>query len=898
VVLVLFVAALLRIAALSDLPPGPHYDEAVNIIITRTIAFGGARPFPMVENFQGREVLYYYLAAPLLSLVHDGRFSLQLLGVFLNLLLVAATASLARSMFPGRRGAGIALAAGIVAAFSLPQVLLARQAFRAITLPTMQALALLLLWWGLRGARPRYLWLVLGGLVAGASIYTYNASRLFPVWLALGGGFLLLTSSGNRLARLRHGLAFFVPLAVVAIPFALYGLRNPDIFLGRLYEVTGGPEEITLWESLRLHARMFFLSGETILRYNPRGRPYFTPVESIFLIVGGVVSLWALWQSRRPALERTAYFMLLLSPLMILPSVISTSGFPPNHMRSIAMVPLIFILIGVGVHALLARLPERIGLYVLLVALIGGAAHTAQDYFAWARRADLYLEADADLAAAATWAEGQSADTIYIAAQDYNHPTVQVITSQDVRWLGTDTLFLPAANDAVVIFPRSAPPPPAFQDVLDAAATPIETVPDAPDNAPAFAAYALTADADLPLNAPATSIENNLLDLRGTFTEIAYPNGRFAATTAWYVKSQIPTGDLTPVVQMEDGLGNVIARAESFSIGSDQWVPGETLLRRVPGLRVPLGTPPGLYPLRWTWVARADETYLPYLEDGRQAGIWAQVGEVEVLRPQSFPPAADLEMDVRVERDIAPGLRLLGWDTPPQDARPGETLSLTLHWQGTESAEQARIPRAYTVRLGENQLALNAPTFDQNPPPGWLPGQLMTDRLTVIVPRDAASGAYPLRLIVGGEEVELTTLSIDGRPRQMEAPTVDTQLATDFGGQVILYGYTAATTDESFELRLVWRAVRPMTRDYTVFVHLVDTATGDIIAQQDQMPDANAYPTSLWLEGEFVEDVYRFETPTGPFDVRVGLYNAATGQRLLTADDDTFARLTLSAMAP
>jgi hypothetical protein len=397
-VVILLAAAGLRVVRLADLPPGPHYDEAVNLIITRTVAYGGARPFPMVENYQGREVLYYYLTAPLL-LIHDSRFALQLAGVYANVLLVALTMTLGRLMVGGRRGAVIGLAAGIVAAVSLPHVLLARQAFRAITLPTMQGLALVCLWRGLHGGRRR--WLIAGGVFGGLALYTYNSSRLFPVWLGFAGLGLLLFSGGERVRRLRQGAAFFAPLVIVALPFGVYAVQKPDVFMGRLYEVTGGAD-VSLAESVALHARMFFMHGEALLRYNPPGRPYFSPVEGALLLVGLGAAAWGIVRGRDP-LARAGALLLLLSPLMVLPSVIATGGLPPNHMRSIAMTPLIFVVVGLGFERVTARLSTRWRSALLVLALAAGTINTGRAYFAWASRADLYTATDADLAAAAQW---------------------------------------------------------------------------------------------------------------------------------------------------------------------------------------------------------------------------------------------------------------------------------------------------------------------------------------------------------------------------------------------------------------------------------------------------------------------------------------------------------------
>ncbi|MBC7813519.1 MAG: glycosyltransferase family 39 protein [Burkholderiales bacterium] len=355
-VLVLLVAAWLRLWQLHQYPPGPHYDEAVELLITRSIAFGGARFFPIVPSYQGREVLFYYLNAPLLSLFGDHIFTLQISNVLSNLISLAASVALGRTMFGGRRGVIVGLAMGIAFAISFPQVWLSRQAFRTSALLLCQCLALLCLWRGLKARRYDWLWLAVGGVFAGAALYTYMASRLFPLWLLIGGALLIALDRGNRRKRLRQGVVFFGAMAIIAAPMIAFAVREPDIFIGRLTEVTQTDDAITLGESIIRHLKMFFIKGEDLLRYNDPGRPYLTLPEGILMLLGMGVGLWRLLRGQGSALERAAYGLALLSPLMVIPSVISVGGFPPNHMRSIGMIPLLFVLVAVGAEWVLSKI--------------------------------------------------------------------------------------------------------------------------------------------------------------------------------------------------------------------------------------------------------------------------------------------------------------------------------------------------------------------------------------------------------------------------------------------------------------------------------------------------------------------------------------------------------------
>lgn len=83
-------------------------------------------------------------------------------------------------------------------------------------------------------------------------------------------------------------------------------------------------------------------------------------------------------------------------------------------------------------------------------------------------------------------------------------------------------------------------------------------------------------------------------------------------------------------------------------------------------------------------------------------------------------------------------------------------------------------------------------------------------------------------------------------------------------------------TDELLQLTLSWEALRPLERDYQVFVHVYDP-TLNLLAQADHSPVNGFYPTSSWRPGEIVEDRVAFRIPTqaleAGFYLAVGLYD-------------------------
>ncbi|MHB0859577.1 MAG: glycosyltransferase family 39 protein [Anaerolineae bacterium] len=87
-------------------------------------------------------------------------------------------------------------------------------------------------------------------------------------------------------------------------------------------------------------------------------------------------------------------------------------------------------------------------------------------------------------------------------------------------------------------------------------------------------------------------------------------------------------------------------------------------------------------------------------------------------------------------------------------------------------------------------------------------------------------------------------------------------------------------------VELTWSAEGPVAADYKVFVHLVD-ASGRLVAQHDALPGGDQ-ATTAWQEGHTVVDRHGLLLPealdAGTLRLVVGLYDSATGERLLTRD--------------
>ena len=87
---------------------------------------------------------------------------------------------------------------------------------------------------------------------------------------------------------------------------------------------------------------------------------------------------------------------------------------------------------------------------------------------------------------------------------------------------------------------------------------------------------------------------------------------------------------------------------------------------------------------------------------------------------------------------------------------------------------------------------------------------------------------------------------------------------------------------EALQVTLFWQPRTETNRSYSVFVHLLDKQ-GQIVAQHDGIPANGTLPTNIWLSDEIIAEAHTADLcglPAGQYDLRVGLYDLTTGQRL------------------
>ncbi|MCP4425147.1 MAG: phospholipid carrier-dependent glycosyltransferase, partial [Chloroflexi bacterium] len=852
--LILLIAAALRLPDLPDAPPGLHYDEAANGTLAADIGLRGDRPI-FISSYTGKETLFFYLAGGLMRLVGDSVFTLRLTAAFVGLLTVAATYWLGREALRDRRAA---LLAAALLAVSFWHLLFSRLGFRAIAQPLLQALMAAALLRGLR--RERWGWLAVSGLFLGLTAYTYLAARLFPVILLLAALPLLLNRQTIGLRWRQLGLTTAVALLVLS-PLLGYFIVRPDAFWVRIGQAAPVPGGLSLGESYLKSLQMFFLVGDPYWRFNVPLRPLFNWFWGGLLVVGWAV-LALRWRRLESDWRRAATLLLLLTPfLMILPTALATNEIVPSNLRAIGLIPFIFYLPAIGLTTLLDDLAKRgngfsaatTTLAVIFLLLVGGGWLARRDYFqTWAAQPELYYESDGDLTAVAQFLDEIETEnkTLYVAALHYQHPTLAFLSEKygQIKWLPkSQALVFPARGAAIYVYPHNSPLPDWAAPFLESAK--LLPVLPAPTGELAFAAYEMAAPPEISVPNPINAQFGDAVTLLGYEVDPGAADVSLPLTLYWRIEGA-PTADFTPFVHLEDAWGHRWGQAETFAYPAPQWELGETVIQRV-AVSVPPGTPPGAYRLRVGLFAAATGERLPRLDEaGRYAGD-SFIIENAAIQPAP-PPERLPQPPFAIDEPVRSGLRLLGYERGAKTAVTGETVGLGLWWLAGQSQPHLTTRLELRPALGSTENGPGIILIDTQPVHGlypfanWQTPLFLIDRADVRIPNDVAPGDYHLfvRIFDAADEMlfaaDLGPLTIEASERIFAPPSVERPLDITFSGEIALLGYDLEPVEDNrFALTLVWQAITPPADDYTVFVHLLGLDGVCCLWQADMMPRQN-----------------------------------------------------------
>ena len=134
--------------------------------------------------------------------------------------------------------------------------------------------------------------------------------------------------------------------------------------------------------------------------------------------------------------------------------------------------------------------------------------------------------------------------------------------------------------------------------------------------------------------------------------------------------------------------------------------------------------------------------------------------------------------------------------------------------------------------------------------------------------------------------------------RRAGAPQIANRRDETFGQFARLLGYSVSVADDqgifqtaspllmagqTVRVTLWWQAATRISRDYTVFVHALDS--GGQLAGQHDSPPANGFrPSSQWADQEVVRDIHYLVLSANAAEIEAGLYDGQTAERLETTN--------------
>lgn len=630
VLLITALAALLRLYALTALPPGLHFDEAFKGVNARDL-LEGAPPRLFFESNMGEEPTAIYLTAAVLALAGQQPWLIRLPSALVGVLTVPLTWWLGRELFQtsearaagGRQGEGAGSWVGLTAALVLSilywHLSFSRIGMEPILVPLFMTLTFASLVWGLNAGR-RWAF-ILAGVALGGCLYTYKAGYFVPVVVLLYG---VQRAVGEQGFVRRHGrrlLVMALAALLVAAPIIGYWVGHPVHFWHR-------PSSVALWfadvtpegglgpalaTNLVRTLGMFFVEGDANPRSNLPGRPVLDPFLALLFLVGLGRALVG-W--RRPSFALPVIWL----AVMILPTVVTE--YAPHFARAIGATPAVALLCALGgyvlwqaAHSTTRVWLQRAMMALLTVGVIFSAASTVRAYFGeWGRSPDLFYAYDVGLVKISDYVNTLPADQeVYLTPTSAEHYTLQFLVRRPLSSFDGrhGRVFPPPGRAAtvIVLVREDEETLPALQRSRpDGQVSWTQTDDDGHLYA---AAYFLPASA-APAPQPAEPVNALLSDGEGQARLLGYdlappaaaPGGQVVLTLYW--QSLAPFhADYTVFTHL---LGNPDpASGGPLWTGHDgqpngghypttAWRPGEVIVDIHP-LNLPAEVPPGEYPL-------------------------------------------------------------------------------------------------------------------------------------------------------------------------------------------------------------------------------------------------------------------------------------------------------------
>lgn len=361
-VLILLLAAALRLYRLDLLPLGLNEQEIIDIRLAENARQGDVQLFYEV-NGQGRDLLYPVALAAVSSITGPGSIGYHALSAWISIITVALVYALAKRLYGDTAG----LAAMSLMSYTLFAGILARLALRETLLPALVAAVLLAValafpvYWRLRSATTKTSAFAALALLLGGGLYLHPAGLMVTLMVLVYVAYILFVRR-TRTPQMMSYLGFsLLVAAIIATPYIISTIRLPE--LSGVTRLLNGFSESPqpVFERVVAGFTGLFWRGDSSAVFNVPGRPLIDPISTVLILVGIVVSLRS-WRKPRYALTLIAALLLVPIPLLAPES--------PLQIAYAAVLPVLALLFGLGAAVTVRQIRPRWLARVALTALV------------------------------------------------------------------------------------------------------------------------------------------------------------------------------------------------------------------------------------------------------------------------------------------------------------------------------------------------------------------------------------------------------------------------------------------------------------------------------------------------------------------------------------------------
>lgn len=401
---ILIIGGFFRFWRLESAPPGLYPDVAINgMDAITTLKTGQLKVFYPENN--GREGLFMWLIALSFKIFGISVWSLRLVGAIIGFLTILGLFLLVKELFDEKT----ALLSSFFLAVSFWHTNFSRIGFRAILVPFLMCFGFYFLFRAKKVSTRlpnSLLYFIIAGIFLGLGFYTYIAFRMVVLLL----GLVVLMAMWDYWQKnkplewsvkkiyIEDGWwrwdVFFLTLIIVALPIAFHFYKVPQDFMGRASGVSvfssSRPLQDLCWSAIKTLG-MFNIYGDTNWRHNYASSPMLAWTVGILFLIGIIIAFWSLRKASDSRWKNI--FILAWFAIMLLPAVLTNEGIP-HALRTIGVIPVVYIFAAGGfiwlAEKLSKKIDKKIATILLAAVLIHPAVYNFNKYFyRWAKNLDV-----------------------------------------------------------------------------------------------------------------------------------------------------------------------------------------------------------------------------------------------------------------------------------------------------------------------------------------------------------------------------------------------------------------------------------------------------------------------------------------------------------------------------